>query len=128
MEKVRVARSLVRSLLEFSKDQHPNEMLVLLRGKKQRDALFVHQVVFAPFMISSPNSSAFNPYQVPADPSIVGTAHSHPSGFGRPSLQDLLHLYGSVMLIVSYPYSSSADVSAYDAEGRPLQLEVLEDE
>jgi proteasome lid subunit RPN8/RPN11 len=126
--KVHLTRTLMRSLLAFAHDQYPNEMLVLLRGKRSGESLLVHQVVFAPFMLGGRSSSTFNPYQVPIDSSIVGTAHSHPSGVTRPSVEDLLHPYGSVMMIVGYPFREKEDVAIYDSKGRPLEWEVIEDE
>ena len=45
-------------------------------------------------------SSHFNPYFLPIDFSIIGTVHSHPSGVLKPSIADLNHGYGKIMLIM----------------------------
>jgi len=126
--RVQLTRTLADSLLAFSKDQYPNEMLVLLRAKRKEDVMLIHQVVFAPFMQGARSASIFNPYQVPVDASIVGTAHSHPSGSNRPSLQDLLHVYGSVMMIVSYPFVGPECIAVYDYRGNPVVWDLVDDE
>jgi proteasome lid subunit RPN8/RPN11 len=126
--RVQLTKTLAESLLSFSKDQYPNEMIVLLRAKRENDVMLVHQVVFAPFMMGARSMSTFNPYQVPIDSSIVGTAHSHPSGSRNPSLQDLLHVYGSIMMIVAYPFSGPDCISVYDFRGKPVGWDLVDDE
>ena len=61
----------------------------------------------------------------PMDASIIGSAHSHPSGSYRPSDQDLQFFsrYGVVHLIARYPYKSIDDVAAYDGGGQRIPLE-----
>jgi proteasome lid subunit RPN8/RPN11 len=126
--RIELTKALAESLLDFSKDQYPNEMLVLLRAKKTKETVRVNQVVFAPFMASGHSEATFNPYQVPIDSSIVGTAHSHPSGSNRPSLQDLLHVYGSIMMIISYPFTDKTCISVYDPRGNPLEWDLVDEE
>ena len=128
MTRVQLTRTLAESLLAFSRDQYPNEMLVLLRAKKGKGVMLIHQVVFAPFMTGAHSASTFNPYQVPIDSSIVGTAHSHPSGSNRPSLQDLLHVYGSIMMIVAYPFVGPECIAVYDSKGNPVGWDLVDDE
>ena len=127
MPRIELTKPLAESLLAYSKDQYPNEMLVLLRAKRSKDTMRIHQVVFAPFMASGHAEATFNPYQVPIDASIVGTAHSHPSGSDKPSLQDLLHVYGSIMMIVAYPFVGADDISIYDHRGNPLSWDLVDD-
>lgn len=128
MTRIQLTKTLADSLLAFSKDQYPNEMLVLLRAKKTKGVMLIHQVVFAPFMAGGRAASTFNPYQVPIDSSIVGTAHSHPSGNNHPSLQDLLHVYGSVMMIIAYPFMGAECIAVYDAHGTPLSWDLVDEE
>ena len=127
MPRIELTKLLAESLLAYSKDQYPNEMLVLLRAKRSKETMRIHQVVFAPFMASGHAEATFNPYQVPIDASIVGTAHSHPSGSDKPSLQDLLHVYGSIMMIVAYPFVGADDISIYDPRGNPLSWDLVDD-
>jgi proteasome lid subunit RPN8/RPN11 len=124
---IELTKSLVESLLAYSRDQYPNEMLVLLRAKRSKEVLRIHQVVFAPFMASGHAEATFNPYQVPIDSSIVGTAHSHPSGSNSPSLQDLLQVYGSIMMILAYPFAGTDCIGVYDARGNPLGWDIVDE-
>jgi proteasome lid subunit RPN8/RPN11 len=126
--RVQLTKTLAESLLAFSKDQYPNEMIVLLRARKGKEVMLIHQVVFAPFMSGAHSMSTFNRYQVPIDATIVGTAHSHPSGSKRPSLQDLLHVYGSVMMIVAYPFVGPECIAVYDSKGSLVDWDLVDDE
>jgi proteasome lid subunit RPN8/RPN11 len=128
MKTVRITRTLVQSILEYSKDKHPDEMLLLLRGKKYSDGYLLYQAVFPPFMYSNWHSATYNPYHLPIDFSIIATAHSHPSGVKTPSQVDLLHPYGKFMLITGYPYTSLDDVAAFDGRGERVEIEVVEDD
>ena len=128
MTSVHLTRDLAGSLLAYARDQYPNEMIVLLRAKRSRERILIHQVIFAPFMRSGRAESMFNPYQVPIDSSIIGTAHSHPSGSTRPSLEDLLHVYGSIMMIVAYPFTDESCIEIYDAKGNTLGWDLVNEE
>ncbi|TDA31112.1 MAG: peptidase, partial [Hadesarchaea archaeon] len=61
---------------------------------------------------------------LPLDPSLVGTAHSHPSGDLTPSPTDLNRFLGRVMVIVGFPYREE-DVAVYDGRGRRVGLRVV---
>lgn len=118
----------MEGILGYSKEKYPDEMLVLLRGKKKGDSYVLYQAVFPPFMYSNWHSATYNPWHLPVDFSIVATAHSHPSGVKIPSREDLLHPYGKFMLISGYPYETEADIAAFDGKGRRIDWEVVEDE
>jgi len=64
---------------------------------------------------------------LPLDFSIVGTAHSHPSGVLMPSTSDLNNFYGRIMIIVAYPYKSEADLIVIDRRGERLNYELIEE-
>ncbi|MEM0075512.1 MAG: hypothetical protein QXR69_00350 [Conexivisphaerales archaeon] len=115
-------------MLSYSRDMHPNEMLLLIRARKSEKDLVGYQAVFPPFMYSNPHSATYNPYHLPVDFSILGTAHSHPSGVKIPSHEDLLHPYGRFMLIIGYPYVSRDDIAAFNSKGERLPWEEIDDE
>ena len=118
-------KDLIEGLLEYASETHPEEMIVLLRGDREKDRIYVHTVIIPPFSVGGAGFASFNPYMLPADMSIVGSAHSHPSGIKRPSVQDLLHMYGYILVIVGYPYRDPRkDVAVFDKEGRPIQFEL----
>ncbi|RLA82527.1 MAG: peptidase [Deltaproteobacteria bacterium] len=125
MMRVVFKRELIEGLLEYAKEAHPNEILVLLRGKKKGTEVIIESVVIPPFSIGGEGFASFNPYLLPADMSIVGSVHSHPSGVKRPSTQDLLYGFGPIIVILGYPYRDPiADVAVFDREGNivPFKL------
>ena len=62
---------------------------------------------------------------LPLDLSIVGVAHSHPSGVLKPSLGDLNNFYGRIMVIMAYPYNSEKDIAAFDREGNVIKYSII---
>ena len=63
-------------------------------------------------------------YMIPFDLSILGVVHFHPSGALKPSVYDLNHFYGKIMMIVAYPYQSVEDVAIFDREGQKVSFTV----
>jgi len=61
---------------------------------------------------------------LPMDFSIVGTAHSHPSGNITPSNTDLNHFFGPVLMIVGFPFTNEKNVGVYNRNGERLLLHV----
>jgi proteasome lid subunit RPN8/RPN11 len=57
------------------------------------------------------------------DFSLVGTLHSHPSGSLMPSVTDLNHFFGNVLMIVGYPYADEENVAVYNRYGDRLFLQ-----
>jgi JAB domain-containing protein similar to deubiquitination enzymes len=68
----------------------------------------------------------FQLYMLPADLTVVGTIHSHPSGALHPSDADLrlFRSWGRRHLIVGAPFSPGS-WRAYDGNGRETSLEVV---
>lgn len=124
LTRVEMSGRVASVLLDMARSAHPLEMLVLLRGRKQADAVVVEDLLFAPLSQHSELSVYFRMNLMPMDFSVVGLAHSHPSGAGEPSLEDLHNFVGKVMLILTPPYEGPEDIHAYDGEGRPLRVEV----
>jgi len=112
-------------LLAFARHMHPQEALLLLRGKISAESLRVEEFLIPPFAVQSEDFASFSPWFLPLDPSILGTVHSHPSGSLKPSTEDFNHFYGRVMVIVAYPYHSKNNVAAYDKDGRSLPVRLL---
>ncbi len=122
-----IQRSVILSLLEYAKACHPKEGILLLRGKASNDRILIYEVEIPPLAVHGYNFSNFPLNMLPIDFSIVGTAHSHPSGILKPSTGDLNNYYGRIMIIVAYPYSSEENVAMFDSEGYPKNFEVMED-
>ena len=126
LKRVTLSPQIASALLEMARDAHPVEMLVLLRGRKKSEEVVVEELLLAPLSKHGETSVYFRMDLMPMDFSIVGLAHSHPSGAGSPSLEDLHHFIGRIMLILTPPYRSLDDVHAFDGEGRSLEVRVAD--
>ena len=122
MIRVFVSRDCVESVLGIAKLAYPNETILLLRGNKKSNDIYVSEALMPPPRYVSFNAASLNLNQLPIDFSIVGIAHSHPSGSLMPSTQDLLSRFKYFMMIVGYPFRSKQDLAAYDYEGNRLEL------
>jgi len=125
VKRVSVGRDLLEGILAYSRDAHPKEAILLLRGRARGDLIAIEEVVIPPLATHGLGFSEFNPYALPFDPSIIGLFHTHPSGIAEPSTEDLNHFYGIVMVIAAYPYRSQMDLRAFGAAGNELELEVV---
>jgi len=122
--RVSISRQLLESMLEVAHELHPREVVLLLRGKVGRGGIFIEEFLFPPFATTSSAYAQFPLHMLPIDFSIVGTAHSHPSGVLAPSAADLNHFYSRVMMIFAYPYGER-DVGAFNSRGETVPINVL---
>lgn len=126
-----IAEDALQFALSSSEDSHPNEYMGQLRGQDarklglDRDGTVITDVLFAPGTKTNPTSAEFKPTYMPNDLNSVGSIHSHPNGVLRPSDADLATFTkGKVHIIVGAPYRQS-DWRAFDRDGNPTELEVL---
>jgi len=121
---VLIKRSVIESILRYAEASHPREAILLLTGKVKRDRILIEDVEVPPLATYGHGFSSFPSHMLPIDFSIVGTAHSHPSGIPHPSIRDLNSCYGALMLITSFPYDSDQCVALFDKEGRPANYKI----
>ncbi len=124
-EAVFFEQAVAESILSYARMLHPREAMLLLKGKVDKERIVVHDTLIPPLATHGNTFSTFKPYMLPIDFSIIGIAHSHPSGAIRPSLTDLNHFYGRIMVIAAYPYRSEKNMAVFDREGKPLRYEVV---
>ncbi|MEM0440868.1 MAG: Mov34/MPN/PAD-1 family protein [Candidatus Caldarchaeum sp.] len=124
VRKVFISKEIAGLLLEVARNVHPNEMIVLLHGRVNGDTAVVEELSFPPQSVYGENFSSFNPYLLPIDHSILGIAHSHPSGVAKPSLEDLDNFMGKIMVIVTPPYRDETDIHVIDSQGRAIACSV----
>ncbi|OLB91035.1 MAG: peptidase [Thaumarchaeota archaeon 13_1_40CM_38_12] len=110
-------------ILSYCKMNHPNEGILVLRGKAKKDHILIDGLVIPPFSHSGPTFAGFPHSFLPFDPSYVGTVHSHPNGVAKPSVTDLHNFFGFVSIIVQSPYEDD-DIFAYDRDGNLLELTI----
>jgi proteasome lid subunit RPN8/RPN11 len=122
--RVVIKKDLLDMILEGAKRLHPKETIVLLRGKMNRDAVTVSDVLIPPLATYGRGFSSFPTHMLPMDFSIVGIAHSHPSGSLEPSVEDQNLSMGRIMLIVGFPYRGKENVGVYSRKDGRLSLEV----
>jgi proteasome lid subunit RPN8/RPN11 len=124
---VRFEKSVVGSILSHALDTYPREAILLLRGKKERDEILINEIVVPPLATHGLGFSSFPSYMLPMDLRVMGVSHSHPSGSPQPSVQDLNHFYGRIMVIVAYPFQSYSDIAVFDKDGSRLRWQLILD-
>ena len=128
MVEVYVLNDVVNGILTYSKDTHPREAVLLLKGKMDvgKRMLVVSQLIIPPQVTHGIGFSSFPLSPLPLDMNILGTMHSHPSGALKPSVTDFNVFYGGLMIICSYPYSGVDCMRVYDAKGREMPFGIRE--
>jgi proteasome lid subunit RPN8/RPN11 len=124
VQKVIFSRQVVDSLLSYSKMAHPDEGILLLRGKSKKGVVEVTGVAVPPAAVHARSYSSFSWWMLPVDMSYLGVAHSHPSGYAVPSQEDLLHATGRIMVIMGHPYTSESCIGVFDHNGNRVPFEV----
>ena len=126
IQKAVFTREVVDSLLSYSKMAHPNEGILLIRGKTRKGVVEVTGVMIPPGATHAHSFSGFSWFMIPLDSSYLGVAHSHPSGYAVPSHEDLLHATGRLMVIMGYPYNDASCLGVFTRDGRKIPFEVKE--
>lgn len=126
--KVCIPKRLLETIFTGARQLYPRESFLLLRGKKKKEIIQISDLVVAPFAVHGNGFASFQPHMLPMDFSIVGTAHSHPSGDIRPSSVDLNQSFGRIIMIVGYPFNDIRYVAVYNSNGAKLPLETTRDE
>jgi proteasome lid subunit RPN8/RPN11 len=116
--------NLLNAIFAGAKRLYPREMIILLRGKKSNGFITLSELVVPPLAKYGKGFAHIPLHMLPMDFSLVGTAHSHPSGNLTPSSEDLNHFLGVVLMIVGFPFSSTKDVAVYSRDGNRLELKV----
>ena len=122
--KISLTKDARDGILSFCKMNHPNEGILILRGKSKRGDVFIDELVVPPFSETGADFAGFPHNPLPLDLSYVGIVHSHPTGSAKPSLTDLDNFFGLVSIIVKSPYEDE-DIFAWDSDGRELLLVIV---
>ena len=122
-----MSQELLDSIFEGARRLYPRETILLLRGKKSKDALRIVDLVVPPLATYGHGFANYPLHLLPMDFSLVGTVHSHPSGNKTPSDVDFNHFFGRILMIVGYPYASQQDATVYNSHGEKLPLLVTKE-
>ena len=114
-----IKREALEVFLELCKQVFPKENIMLIRGKVKSDRAMITEFLIPPFGTYGQGFSGFSSFMIPFDLSMIGIAHSHPSGNPTPSTGDLNSPYGRIMIIVGYPYGEDS-IRVYNSKGEVL--------
>jgi proteasome lid subunit RPN8/RPN11 len=121
---VLIEEQLLMAILESAKRLYPKETILLLRGERKKNQVKVSNVIVPPLATYGSGFANVPLHMLPMDFSIVGTVHSHPSGSIVPSATDLNHVFGTVLMIVGFPFTDGRNVAIYNRNGEKLTLQV----
>ena len=124
---VRFEKSVADSILSYAIGAYPKEAILLLRGRTEKDVILINDVLIPPLATHGSGFSSFPHMMLPMDLSVMGVSHSHPSGHLEPSIHDLNHFYGKIMVITAYPFQSYGDIGVFNSHGNRLPHEVVPD-
>ena len=120
-----ITRQAADGIITWAKTHHPNDALLVLKGKTTKEKIIVDGLVIPPFTESGPFYSGFAVHDLSYTIPHIGTAHSHPGGSNRPSFEDLNYFSGFVSIIINHPYEDET-MGAYDRNGNILEIKVVD--
>ncbi len=124
IERVEIKREALEMFLGLCRQVHPKENIMLIRGKVKSGRAIVDEFLIPPFSTYAHGFSGFSMHMIPFDLSIIGVAHSHPSGYNAPSIQDLNGIYGRLMMIAGFPYNEGS-LAVYNSKGEELAFTLV---
>jgi len=124
---VQLEKSVADSILSSAMDAYPKEAILLLRGKAEENRILIREVVIPPLSTHGLGFSSFPHIMLPMDLSVMGTSHSHPSGNLQPSIHDMNHFYGRIMVITAHPFQTYDDIGVFNKNGEKVLHEIVPD-
>ncbi|BDQ31122.1 MAG: Mov34/MPN/PAD-1 family protein [Nitrosopumilus sp.] len=121
---VLIQKEVLDSILSFCQMKHPNEGILILKGKSKNGEITISGLVIPPFSETGPTFAGFPHSFLPFDMSYVGIVHSHPSGSAEPSVTDLHNFFGLVSMIVQSPYDENS-IFAWDRDGNQIPHSII---
>ena len=123
---VSISQILLQAIFEGARRLYPKETVLLLRGEKKENLIKISELVVPPLATYGRSFSNIPLHMLPMDFTIVGSAHSHPSGNLTPSTVDLNHFFGNILMIVGFPFAYKRNVAVYNRKGKELTLRITE--
>ncbi len=119
-----ISRRVLSSALASARSAYPNEFGGVLRADPPG---VIGELLLLPGTTAGRRHANFRLYMLPADLSVVGTVHSHPSGALHPSEADqqLFRNWGSRHVILGAPFGPGS-WRAYDGNAQERSLSVVE--
>lgn len=122
LNEINVKKELLIGILALCREQHPREILGLLR----LEGSIITEFILPPGALTSTKSGIFFPHRIPFDLSLKGTIHSHPSGNPYPSSQDLESIFTKMQFhfITGFPYNLQS-TKCFDRNGNELKFNLI---
>ncbi|MFX0046656.1 MAG: Mov34/MPN/PAD-1 family protein [Candidatus Hermodarchaeota archaeon] len=122
-EHISIKKQLLIGILALCKNQHPKEILGLLRIK---DGIAT-EYILPPGAITSKTSGFLIPSRFGFDLTLKGSIHSHPSGNPYPSLMDINNVFKTkeFNFIIAYPYTLNS-IKCFNNRGREIEFIILD--
>jgi proteasome lid subunit RPN8/RPN11 len=120
---ISLTKDVLDSILSYCQMKHPNEAILILKGKSKNGNIKIDGLVIPPFNFTGPTFAGFPHSFLPLDMSYIGIVHSHPTGSAEPSVTDLHNFFGLVSLIVQSPYCDDS-IFAWDSNGNSIPLSI----
>ncbi len=121
--KILLQKTVLDSIISFCKMKHPNEGILILKGKSKNGTITIDGLAIPPFNFTGPTFAGFPHSFLPFDNSYIGIIHSHPSGSAEPSVTDLNNFFGLASLIIKFPYEDDS-IFAWDSSGNSIPLTI----
>lgn len=121
---ISISEELLQTIFEGAKSLYPKETILMLRGKKEKNIIAITGLLVPPLANYGHGFANVRIHMLPMDFSIVGTAHSHPSGNINPSSAYLNHFFGPILMIVGFPFTDEKNVAAYNRNGERLAVQI----
>ena len=121
--KVILEKEVLDSILSYCQMKHPEEIILILKGKSKNGEINIDGLVIPPFNYTGDTFAGLPNSFLPFDMSYVGIVHSHSTGTAEPSVTDLNNFFGLVSLIVKSPYDDES-VFAWDSSGNTIPLSI----
>ena len=121
--KVLLEQTVLDSIVTFCKMKHPNEGILILKGKSRSGEIKIDGLAIPPFNFTGPTFAGFPHSFLPFDNTYIGIVHSHPAGSAEPSVTDLNNFFGLVSLIIKSPYDDDS-IFAWDSSGNTIPLTI----
>jgi proteasome lid subunit RPN8/RPN11 len=122
--KVLLQKDVLDSILSYCQMKHPNEGILILKGKSKNGEIKIDGLAIPPFDEIGPTFAGFPHSFLPFDMSYLGIVRSHPTGSAEPYIADSNNFFGLVSLIVKSPYDDDS-IFAWDGDGNSIPLLII---
>lgn len=119
--KWKIKKKVLETIMYLSENSYPNEFGAMLVSENN----LINDIYIIPATTENKHSVLIRSDLVPMSMNIIGTVHSHPSGFGKPSFADLNFFSRKFVNIITYPPFKLNNFKVYNKKGEEIYIEVV---